>query len=54
MLYEFAIQCSIDSRAPTPTATNAWSVVLEDECFGTAISPLASRTSYSIDLYFWD
>ena len=52
--FEMVIRCEIDPRASPNTAVNPFKVITVDECFGTAIGPLASRASYKIPLYFFD
>ena len=48
------IQCRVDDRAYPNTAENKFTVTIFDECFTTQISPLASRDSYHLPLYFFD
>lgn len=54
MFYDLIIRCEIDPRAVPDTAENRFTVTLMDECFDVQVTPLPSRTSYSIDLYFFD
>lgn len=48
------IQCRITPTAANPVIQNTFTVTMRDECYDTVIMPIASRASYSIDLFFSD
>ena len=52
--FALVIQCRIDDRAYSNTAENRFAVTVFDECLNTQISPLASRETYDVPLYFFD